>query len=66
MSWQRVQIVDTIIYRKDDHGNPECVSAWKPTEAELKMLNEGGYVILSVVGWQVPVSLYTADKDSAA
>ncbi len=54
-----------IIYRTDSHGNPECVSAWKPTADELKVLNEGGFVILSVVGWQVPVSIYTADKDAA-
>jgi hypothetical protein len=54
-----------IIFRKDAYGNDECVSAFKPTEAELKMLNEGGFVILSVVGWQVPVSIYTADKDAA-
>lgn len=54
-----------IIYREDSHGNPESVSAWKPSDAELKTLNEGGYVILSVIGWQVPVCVYTADKDAA-
>lgn len=54
-----------IIYRKDAHGNPESVSAWKPTPEELKTLNEGGFIILSVIGWQVPVCMYTADKDAA-
>jgi hypothetical protein len=54
-----------IIHRRDPHGNPECVSAWKPTAAELKILSEGGFVILSVIGWQVPVSIYTAGKDAA-
>lgn len=54
-----------IIYRKDSHGNPECVSAWKPSADELKVLNDGGFVILSVIGWQVPVSLYVSDKDAA-
>ena len=54
-----------IIYRKDSYGNPECVSAWKPTAAELQTLNDGGFVILSVAGWQAPVSVYTADKDAA-
>jgi hypothetical protein len=54
-----------IIYRKDGSGNPECVSAWKPTAEELRQLNEGGFVILSVIGWQVPVSMYTASKDAA-
>jgi hypothetical protein len=55
-----------IIFRKDSYGNPESVSAWKPTAAELETLNAGGFVILSVVGWQVPVSIYTADKDAAS
>ncbi len=54
-----------IIYRRDGHGNDECVSAWRPTAGELKMLCAGGFVILSVVGWQVPVSLYVADKEAA-
>lgn len=54
-----------IIYRKDAHGNPESVSAWKPTADELRMLNEGGFVLLSVIGWQVPVCIYTDTKDAA-
>ncbi len=54
-----------IIYRKDAHDNDECVSAWQPTPDELRMLNDGGYVILSVIGWQVPVSVYAADKSAA-
>lgn len=55
-----------LIYRPDAHGNMECVSAWKPTAEELEQLNNGGFVILSVVGWQVPVMLYTADRNAAA
>lgn len=54
-----------IIYRRDQHGNPESVSAWRPTPEELAELNNGGFVILSVTGWQVPVMLYTADHDAA-
>jgi hypothetical protein len=54
-----------IIFRKDAHGNDECVSAWKPTPNELAALLRGGFVILSVVGWQVPVSLGVAEKDAA-
>lgn len=54
-----------IVFRKDEHGNDECVSAWKPTAQELAQLNEGGFVILSVIGWQVPVCIYTADQDAA-
>lgn len=54
-----------IIFRRDGPGNLESVSAWKPTADELRTLNEGGFVILSVIGWQVPVSVYTANKDAA-
>jgi hypothetical protein len=35
-----------------------CESAWEPTPAELEMLNNGGSIILRVVGWQPPVALY--------
>lgn len=55
-----------IIHRRDAHGNPESVSAWKPTPEELAQLNAGGFVILSVIGWQIPVSIYTADKEAAS
>lgn len=54
-----------IRYQKDAFGNNECISAWKPTPEELQMLNDGGFVILSVSGWQVPVSLYVESKDVA-
>ena len=54
-----------IIYQRDSHGNDECISAWRPTPEELAMLNDGGFVILSVIGWQCPVSLYVGDKGIA-
>lgn len=54
-----------IVYRKDSHGNPECVSAWKPSESDLKTLNEGGFVLLSVIGWQVPCCVFVGDNESA-
>lgn len=54
-----------IVYQKDSHGNPECISAWKPTADELAELNNGGFVMLSVVGWQVPVSIFTGNAESA-
>jgi hypothetical protein len=54
-----------IRFQRDSYGNDECVSAWKPTAKELEMLNNGGFVILSVVGWQVPVSLYVENKEAA-
>ena len=54
-----------IIFQKDSHGNPECVSAWKPSASDLRMLNDGGFILLSVIGWQVPVSVYVGNKDVA-
>ncbi len=42
-----------------------CYSAWQPTDYELKMLNEGGHIILTVCGWQVPVAL-SVETASAA
>ena len=33
-------------------------SAWEPTPQELEWLNQGGSLILRIVGWQVPVALY--------
>lgn len=33
-------------------------SAWEPTPAELKALNEGGSIVLRVIGGQPPVWLY--------
>lgn len=35
----------------------KCESAWEPTPAEVELLKNGGQVILTVAGWQVPVSL---------
>jgi hypothetical protein len=55
-----------IIFRRDAHGNQESVSAWKPTAEELKMLQDGGFVILSVIGWQMPVSLYVEGPEAAS
>lgn len=43
---------------RDAAGNAKyCQSAWEPTPAELQMLNAGGQIVLTVVGWQVPVAL---------
>jgi hypothetical protein len=35
-----------------------CESAWRPSRAELKALQEGHAVILRVYGRQPPVALY--------
>ncbi len=42
-----------------------CLSAWRPTPEELAVLTDGGYVVLQVVGWQVPVALMVADRSGA-
>lgn len=42
-----------------------CLSAWRPTPEELAVLLDGGYVVLQVAGWQVPVALFVADRDGA-
>ena len=33
-------------------------SAWEPTPQELEWLNQGGSLILRIVGWQVPCAMY--------
>lgn len=35
-----------------------CESAWEPTPTELEWLNQGGHLVLKVIGWQIPVALY--------
>ncbi len=49
------------------HGDESltCESAWKPSPEELAVLTDGGYVLLRVVGWQVPVALDVVDRDGA-
>lgn len=42
-----------------------CQSAWKPSLEEIGVLLNGGYVLLTVVGWQVPVSLSVVDSRGA-
>lgn len=52
------------VRERDDVGQV-CESAWKPTPEELAVLLDGGYVVLGVVGWQVPVYLTIADRQGA-
>lgn len=47
-------------------GNGYCESAWEPTPAELALLNQGGSVVLRVMGWQPPVALYVEGTDEVA
>lgn len=44
--------------QEEQGGVTECVSTWKPTLEEIGMLQEGGEVILTVVGRQPAVSLH--------
>lgn len=40
-------------------AHSECISTWKPSDAEIKLLVDGGVVILSVVaGVQPPVAMW--------
>lgn len=52
------------VSEQDDLGTV-CESAWKPTAEELAVLNDGGYVILGIVGWQPPVYLTITDRKGA-
>lgn len=49
---------------RDDDGIV-CQSAWKPTPEELAVLTDGGYVVLHIAGWQVPVALTVTDRTGA-
>ncbi len=40
----------------------QCESAWEPTPRELDMLNQGGQIVLRVIGWQPPVALYVEPR----
>ncbi len=52
-------IVDAIL-----PGGARCmVSAWKPTESELALLNEGGLVYLTVVGTVHPPVAMQVEKE---
>lgn len=44
---------------KDDDGMITITSVWKPSEEDLKILNEGGCVCFSVCGCQPPVAMWT-------
>ena len=46
---------------KDDSGAVSITSVWKPSEEDLKILNEGGCVCLSVYGRQPPVSMWVQE-----
>ena len=41
-----------------DNGLPVITSVWKPSEEDLKILNEGGCVCLAVYGQQPPVGMW--------
>lgn len=52
------------VSQREDVGQV-CESAWKPSPEELAVLMDGGYVVLGVVGWQVPVYLTITDRRGA-
>lgn len=54
-------------YAGSSRGITELISTWKPSGEELKMLNEGGVVELSLLaGDQPPCSLYVVAPVSPA
>lgn len=42
----------------DENGPICCESSWEPTPEKLEQLQQGGSVILRVMGGQPPVALY--------
>ena len=43
---------------EDSNGGTVITSVWKPSEEDLKVLQEGGCVCLSVYGCQPPVGMW--------
>lgn len=43
---------------EDPNGGSVITSVWKPSEEDLKVLNEGGCVCLSLYGCQPPVGMW--------
>lgn len=55
--YQNLPILDTVIC-----GSKAMVSAWKPTSEELSMLNDGGFILLSILGTVHPPVLLQVDN----
>lgn len=53
------------VTERSDGAIDQCESAWQVEPHELKVLQEGGHVVLRVVGWQVPVALYVEPTSEA-
>ena len=49
------------LVEKQGSGEVCITSVWKPSEEDLKRLNEGGCVCLAVYGGQPPVSLWVQE-----
>ena len=49
---------------EDPNGGPVITSVWKPSEEDLKILNEGGCVCLSLYGCQPPVGMWVQKVDT--
>ena len=57
-----VQGVDKLpIKREAAHGHAVCVSYWRPSKEDLRILNAGGHVALRVMGRTMPPALVTAE-----
>ena len=46
------------VVEQEESGMVTITSVWKPSEEDLKILNEGGCVCLSLYGCQPPVGMW--------
>ena len=51
------------LVEQQEEGMVSITSVWKPSEEDLKILNEGGCVCLSVYGGQPPVSMWVQEVE---
>ena len=49
------------LVEKQEDGMACITSVWKPSEEDLKVLNEGGCVCLAVYGSQPPVAMWAQE-----
>lgn len=50
----------TMVHQEED-GAVSITSVWKPSEEDLKILNDGGCICLAVYGSQPPVAMWTQE-----
>lgn len=53
----------TMVENDPDTGLPVITSVWKPSDEDLRILNEGGCICLSLFGSQPPVCMFAQIVD---